>query len=179
VVNSCFELIGIHPFPPAIKREATIMRVNVDHRLLSFPFDHYTSSHPYSPIQEALRQALVTFSNAHYCVVQPSSKIARCLIEDLKSSLEATDLSNSWGDAAPGLLWALFQGAHLTFGQRERPWFVAQATRVSKYLRLKNWMQVRSLLVRFYHVDRVFQESFRNIWEEILLLAESLMGWLM
>lgn len=153
------------------------MRVNIDHRLLSYPFDHLNSTIS-SPIQEAIRQAFVTFSNAHYCVVQPSSKIARCLIEDLKGALEATELSTCWGKAAPALLWSLFQGAHLTLGQRERPWFVAQATRVSRHLHLRNWMQVRSLLVRFYYVDRVFQESFRNIWEEVLLLAESLAGWL-
>jgi hypothetical protein len=151
------------------------MRVNIDHRLLSYPFDHYGS---YRPIQEAIRQAFVTFSNAHYCVVQPSSKIARCLIEDLKSALEVTDLRSGWGTASPALLWALFQGAHLTFGQRERPWFVAQLTRVSRNLRLRTWMQVRNLLVRFYYDDRVFQESFRKIWEEVSILSEpSLSGW--
>ena len=151
------------------------MRVNIDHRLLSYPFDHYSS---FQPIQEAVRQAFVTFSNAHYCVVQPSSKIARCLIEDLKSAIEGTDLSSCWGPAAPAFLWALFQGAHLTHGQRERPWFLVQLTRVSQHLRLRSWMQVRGLLVRFYYVDRVFQESFRAIWEEMSLLAESLAGWL-
>lgn len=135
--------------------------------MLSYPFDHYGG---YRPVQEAIRQAFVTFSNAHYCVVQLASKIARCLIEDLKQALDATDLGSCWGNASTALLWVLFQGAHLTFGERERPWFVAYLAKTSRQLRLRNWMQVRSILVRFYYVDGVFQDSFRKIWEEVELL---------
>ncbi len=150
------------------------MRVNIDHRLLSYPFDHYGE---YRPIQEAIRQALITFSNAHYCVVQPSSKIARCLIEDLRSALSATDIKSCWGNANKVLLWVLFHGAHMTSGQGERPFFLAALAKVSQSLHLQNWIQVRGLLVRFYYMDRVFQESFRTIWGEVELLSTSLSTW--
>ena len=150
------------------------MRVNIDHRLLSYPFDHYGT---HRPIQEAIRQAFVTFSSAHYCVVQPSSKIARCYVEDLQNALTMTDLKSCWGTASRALLWVLFQGAHLTFAQRERPWFVTALARVSQSLQLQTWIQTRAILVRFYYVDRVFQESFRKIWEEVELVRNSLSSW--
>lgn len=103
--------------------------------------------------------------------MQPSSKIARCLIEDLRTALEATDLHSCWGTAAnKALLWVLFVGAHMSFGQRERPWFVVALARVVTTLELRDWMHVRGLLIRFYYSDRVFQESFRKIWEEVGIL---------
>jgi hypothetical protein len=102
--------------PTEAKRQASIKRVNIDHRFLSYPFDHYTE---YRPIQEAVRQAFVTFSSAHYCVVQPASRIARCHVEDLKAAIMATDIRVGWGSANKALVWALFLGAHMTFGQQE------------------------------------------------------------
>jgi hypothetical protein len=65
----------------------------------------------------------------------------------------------------------------MSFGQRERPWFVAALAKVSRTLQLRNWIQVRSLLVRFYYMDRVFQESFRKIWNEVELLVGGLSDW--
>jgi hypothetical protein len=163
-------MIGHYDFPKEVRRQASITRLNVDHRFLSYPFDHYGT---YRPVQEVIRQAFITFSSAHYSVVQPGSKVAECHIEDLKKVLEMTDLGSCWGDASQALLWALFYGAHLSSGQRERPWFVAVLTKVASSLRMRTWMQVRTVLVRFYYVDRVFQDSFRRIWEEVEILFNS------
>lgn len=167
----------IHEFPADEKRAISIRRVNIDHRLLSYPFDHFDSSD--RPYQEVIRQALVIYSNAHYNVVQPISKIAQSLIADLKRSLERTNLRNCWGDAHAVLMWVLFLGAHLTAGQRERPWFITALARVALLLSVPNrdWMRVRAVLVGFYYVDRVFQESWRRVWEEVDLLASVLPGW--
>lgn len=164
----CFEQIGLGDLSSSEKKSASIQRLNIDHRLLSYPFDHFG---PYKPIQEAIRQTFITFSNASYNVVQPSSKIARCLVEDLKSALEATDLKNCWGSAYKALMWALFLGAHMSFGQRERPWFVTALARVSQNLPRRDWFQVRKELVQFYYLDRVCQESFRKIWDEVEVVA--------
>jgi hypothetical protein len=163
----------VHDFSPAEKRHVSIKRVNVDHRLLCYPFSHYAH---HLPIQEACRQAIVVYSNAHYNVVQPSSKIARCLMEDLRAALEATDLAGGWGPARKALVWVCFVGAHMSFGQRERPWFVIVIARVVGGLGLRDWMQVRGLLTSFYYSDRVFQESFRNIWEEVGILTSIMPG---
>ncbi|KIW21627.1 hypothetical protein PV08_02207 [Exophiala spinifera] len=170
----CFEQIGMQKFAPDVKRHISIKRVNIDHRLLSYPFDHYGTPRA---IQEVCRQALITFSNAHYNVIQPSSKIARGLVQDLKTALEATDLPSCWGPAHEALLWVLFVGAHMSYGERERPWFVAALVRVTQTLQPRDWLRVRSWLVRFYYSDRVFQDSFRRIWEEVETLSTILPRW--
>lgn len=160
----CFELIGKYPFSGEEKRNITIKRINIDHRMLSYPFDHYGT---HRPIQEACRQAFIVFSNAHYNVIQPSSKIARCLTEDLKIALERTDLKSCWGTANILLFWALFLGAHMSLGERERPWFVNMLAMVAQTVQVQEWFQVRALLARFYYVDRVFQDPLRRVWDEV------------
>lgn len=164
----CFEEIGVGELLFSEKKSASMQRLQIDHRFLSYPFDHFG---PYRPIQEAIRQAFILFSNASYNVVQPSSKIARCLVEDLKSALEATDLKTCWGSAYKALLWALLMGAHMCFGQRERPWFVTALARVGQNLPRRDWFQVRGELVQFYYLDRVCQESFKKIWDEVEVVA--------
>jgi hypothetical protein len=146
-------------------------RADIDQRFASFPFDYYSDL----AVQEVVRQAFIIFSNGHYNVVQPASKIARRLIEDYKHALEATDLKACWGEAWRLLIWVLFLGAHMSAGQRERPWFVMTLARAGKRLGPgRGWLQVRALLVRFYYVDRVFQDEFCRIWDEAQLL-ESLL----
>lgn len=100
--------------------------------------------------------------------------MARCLVKDLKDALEATDLRSCWHHAAEMLLWVLFHGAHLSFGQLERPWFVNLLARVASFLRLNDWVLVRDILLRFYYVDRVFCQSFRRIWEEVKVISSLL-----
>lgn len=169
---SCFERIGIHNFTIDEKKTVSMKRADIDQRFASYPFDHFDS---FRPIQEACRQTFIIYSNAHYNVVQPASKIGRCLVEDLKRALEATDMRSCWGDAWPALLWALFFGAHMSCGQRERPWFVTALARVAQKGRFRDWLQVRAVLVRFYYADRVFQNEFRKIWDEADLLVSLLL----
>lgn len=164
----CFEQIGIQECTRAETRQFTIDRSNVDYRFLAYPFDHF---HQYQPIQEAIRRAFIVFSNAHYNVIHPSSKIGRCLVTDLKDALEATDLRACWADAAEALLWCLFHGAHMSFGQPERPWFVNCLARVTSYLRLYDWTSIRGVLIHYYYMDRVFRSSFVRIFEEVKIIS--------
>lgn len=62
----------------------------------------------------------------------------------------------------------------MSAGQRERPWFVMTLARAAQKLQAPNWMQVRAILTRFYYVDRVFQEEYRQIWEEAEMLSNLL-----
>lgn len=167
----CFERIGLHDFSVEEKRLVSMKRADIDQRFQSFQFDYYSGNRP---VQEALRLAFIIFSNAHYNVVQPASKVARCLVEDFKAALEQTDIKGCWGDACEAFIWATFLGAHMSSGQRERPWFVMASARATQKLTAPNWMQIRAILVRFYYVDRVLQEEFRQIWEEAELLRNLL-----
>jgi hypothetical protein len=167
----CFERIGLHDFEIEEKRLVSMKRADIDQRFQSFQFDYYSGQRP---VQEALRIAFIIFSNAHYNVVQPSSKVARCLVEDFKRALEQTDIKRCWGDAYEAFIWAVFLGAHMSSGQRERPWFVMALARATQRLTSPSWIQIRAILIRFYYSDRVLQDEFRQIWEEADLLRNLL-----
>ena len=142
--------------------------------MISYPFDHYGV---HRPIQEACRQAFIVFSNLHYNIIQPSSKIARCLTEDLKNALERTDLKSCWGTANTMLFWTLFLGAHMSLGERERVWFVNMLAMVAPTFQVREWFQVRAVLARFYYVDRVFQDPLRRVWDEVELVTSTQAKW--
>jgi hypothetical protein len=144
------------------------MRLNIDHRLLAYP---YVNTQSPRPKQEACRLAFIVYSNAHYNVIQPSSKIARCLVQDLQAALKATDLSSLWGNACAVLVWVLFLGAHMSFGQQERPWFVTILARAVRKCSLYRWLDVRECLLFYYYSSRVFEVSFCAVWTEVEILA--------
>jgi hypothetical protein len=129
-------------------------------------------------VYSSLGMAFVVYSNAHYNVIQPSSEIARCLVQDLQSALKATDLSASWGSLSTTLIWVLFLGAHMSCGQRERPWFIAALAKAARKCGHNSWTDSRTSLLSYYYSDRVFEVPFRVIWTEIESLAPLLDGWL-
>lgn len=170
----CYELIGAHDFEVSEERSITISRMKVDHRLLSYPFEQKLSP---SSVQEACRWALVLYSVGHYNVVQPSSKIARCLVGNLQNVLKATDMRSCWQAASGTLLWILLLGAHMSLGQQERPWFVAALSKVARKAGQQQWVQVEESLRLCYFSDRVYGGSFRAIWAEVRSLALLFDAW--
>jgi hypothetical protein len=156
------------------KRSISIQRLNIDHRLLSYPFN-YIPSH--KPIQEVCRLAFILYSNAHYNVIQPSSEIARCLVADLQTALKATDLLSLWGTASATMIWTLFLGAHMSSGQLERPWFVAVLSKAARKSGRNKWEDVQESLLSHYYSPRVFEKPFRAIWAEVEVLSTLLTAW--
>ena len=73
-------------------------------------------------------------------------------------------------------MWVLFLGAHMSAGQRERPWFVMNLARGARLLKLDNWVDVRTILLRYFYIDRVYQKSFEEAWQEARMLMEMLGG---
>lgn len=73
-------------------------------------------------------------------------------------------------------MWVLCLGAHISSGQKERPWFILQLAKGTQILRLQEWEDLRCLLMQFFYLDRVYQESLRMIWDEVQLLVEVIPG---
>jgi len=148
-----------------------IKRMHIVHRLLTF-HPRGSSAASRSEMEEACRIALLVFWNANLMLHQPSSAIFRSLTEQLKRALEATDMRFFWTPLSDTLLWILFLGAHISLGQKQRPWFVMQIARGAQILHLQDWTEVRSLLYRFFYLDRVYLTSYKTIWEEAMLLVD-------
>jgi hypothetical protein len=93
---------------------------------LTIPFERQTHT---TYKQEPCRIALLIFWNANYLTCQPDSALFRALTTQLKSTLEQSDLELFWGPHHTLLMWVLFLGAHISAGQRERPWFIMNLAR--------------------------------------------------
>jgi hypothetical protein len=139
--------------------------------VLSAPFE---AREPASDKEEACRLALLIFWFCNYQMSQPDSALNRTLTAQLKSALLESDLKGLWGPHFELLVWVLLLGAYISAGQRERPWFVLNLARVLRVLHLKEWAEVRALLLRFYYLDRIYAKGMRDSWEEATLLAESM-----
>jgi hypothetical protein len=139
--------------------------------VLTIPFQNQT---PVSDKQEACRIALLIFWNANYLLGRPESALFRRLTIQLKAALETSDLQHFWGPHFELLMWVLFLGAHISAGQRERPWFAMNLAKGARLLKLDNWADVRAVLLRYFYIDRVYQKSFEEVWQEARMLVEML-----
>jgi hypothetical protein len=144
---------------------------NLRYLVLTIPFQNQT---PVSDKQEACRIALLIFWNANYLVRRPESALFRRLTTQLKAALETSDLQQFWGLHFELLVWVLFLGAHISAGQRERSWFIMNLARGAQLLKLGNWADVRIILLRYFYIDRVYQKSFEEAWQEAQMLVEML-----
>lgn len=139
--------------------------------ILSLPFEPRL---PTSDKEEAARLAHIIFWNCNYQVTQPDSALQRALTTQLKTALEASDLRGLWGPHLRLLTWILLLGAFISAGQRERPWFVLNLARAARALKIEEWSAVRSLLLSFFYLDRIYQRGMKESWEEARLLVESM-----
>ena len=139
--------------------------------ILSVPFEPRL---PTSDKEEAGRLALLIFWFCNYQIAQPDSALNRALTIQLKSALEASDLKRLWTPHLDFLTWILLLGAFISAGQRERPWFVLNLARAARVLRLKEWSDVRSRLLPYFYLDRIYLRGMQESWEEARLLADTM-----
>ena len=138
---------------------------------LSAPFER---RNPASDKEEGCRLAMLIFWFSNYQISAPDSALSRTLTAQVKTALQNSDLKGLWGPFYELLTWVLMLGAFISAGQRERPWFVMNLAKVAKQLNLNNWSEIRSLLLKFFYLDRIYARGMEDIWDEAVLLAETL-----
>ncbi|OCT48187.1 hypothetical protein CLCR_04137 [Cladophialophora carrionii] len=162
------------------KQELPVQEENDYINARSYQFRYAALSAPFEPRapasdkEEACRLALLIFWFSNYQVTAPDSALNRTLTAQLKTALQSSDLKGLWGPYFDLLTWVLMLGAFISAGQRERPWFVLNLAKVSKVLRLRDWDELREMLLKFYYLDRIYAKGMRDIWDEASLLAEGL-----
>jgi hypothetical protein len=158
--------------PPATELEYyNVKSYNLRYLVLTIPFQNQT---PVSDKQEACRIALLIFWNANYLIGDPASALFRRMTTQLKAALETSDLQHFWDPHFELLVWVLLLGAHISAGQRERPWFAMNLARGARLLKLDNWADARTMLLRYFYIDRIYQKSFEETWQEARMLVEML-----
>jgi hypothetical protein len=144
---------------------------------LSIPTDRHQGGR--NDRQEPCRLALLTFSYANYITQQPDSALFRSLTMQLKTALEeSVDLRFFWHPYSEVLMWVLYLGAYISKGQRERPWFIVHLSRGARLLKIKDWNEMRTILMQYFYIDRIYLRRYLEVWEEMRMLMDGMViGW--
>ena len=146
--------------------------LHVEHQLLSIPFDQDQQE---SPVQECSRLTCLLFINtALWQGFPPQSAIIRRLITAIKTALERLSMHSLRLQHTPLLTWALFLGAYSSAGQTERPWFVSHLANCIITLGLRQWVDVRAVLVKLFYLDDPYENEFRLVWGEVERVVRAL-----
>ena len=144
---------------------------SIDHYLLFMLFN--TAVSPLTPIQKTVCLTLFIFVYTTIVAFEPYAAYTRALTELLKEHLDQSPMSTFWAPSYDLCLWVVFIGAHISKGQRERPWFITQVARGIRLLALQDLHQMRETLLGFFYIDRFHDKSLREIWNEAHLIGEA------
>lgn len=161
-----FYVDGLEKLSADGESHLTTKRFEVEYRLITLPFQLCYNTE--DTIQETCRVALLIFSTSSIMLLPPASGCCRSLVRQLMEALDqpGCDLQTLWAGLNDVLIWILFLGAHISIGQPEQGFFVAEIARCAHVLGLRELEEMRLLLVRFFYLDRVYQASTRMIWDE-------------
>lgn len=165
-----FYVCGLEKLSADGESYLTTKRFEAEYRLITLPLQpRYNTD---DKIHEACRVALLTFSTSSITLLPPSSGCCRSLVRQLMEVLNqpGCDLQTLWAGLNDVLIWVLFLGAHISIGQPEQGFFVAEIARCAHVLELHELEEVRLILMRFFYLDRAYQASTQMIWEEAMEL---------
>lgn len=148
----------------------TLAELSVDYHLLSMLCGSKPAHLP--PVQESVCLAFLMYGHVSSTSFEPASWWwwwwwwMWIMNKQLVNALEPTRLSDFWGQNSTLLLWVLFVGAHTSYGQSGRPWFVTHLARGINLLGLHNREEMKAVLAKFFYIELYFGKSLDDIWEE-------------
>ena len=147
---------------------------STEYQLVTMP-----SSVPLTPLQEAIRLALLSFSFASTAPPKRlTSAYACCFASELGTALMDSLRSGCWGASGDYtndllLVWTLFTAVHASPGRKERTWLVIQ---LSKCLARGGYMDmesVREVLEGYFYLECVNGRTLKQVWDEYEMLSSS------
>ncbi|OOQ86710.1 hypothetical protein PEBR_22051 [Penicillium brasilianum] len=86
----------------------------------------------------------------------------------LRAALEATIPSGLFALCRDLLIWVLFIGAACSqVMPSERTYFVTELAAAARMHGVTSWQECRSILLGFFHADRVHLVTLRQVWQEV------------
>jgi hypothetical protein len=148
----------------------TLKRLELEYRIMNRLFG---DSRPVDddPRHQAIEISLLIFSIVNLELLKPSAGPYRTLSKLLRGNLGHPQLLSIWWPALDILMWALFLGAHISSHPKERLWYVYRLAQLPPRMGLQTWDQARQVLTGCFYVDRMYEESFRDIWNEAMGLG--------
>ncbi len=142
----------------------TLRRLDLEYRLMNRLFGGTIVAEDRR--HRTIEISLLIFSVVNLDLITVTAGPFRTLLRQLMKSLEHPNLLSLWWSARKVLLWVLFLGAHISAHPKEQQWFVYRLAQLSPRLGIKGWDDARRMLVGCFYVDRMYEESFRWIWNQ-------------
>jgi hypothetical protein len=136
------------------------MRHDIQHRLISLPELRD------EPVYESYRQCLWIYSFAVTYGAPFYMDVRRKLVLRLVAALKRSELDSCWGLIPEILLWIYFFGGITATGQPEREWFVKKISILLKFLDLKKWSEIKSVLSSFLWLGLACDSGGRALYNE-------------
>lgn len=96
------------------------------------------------------------------------------MIQKLKSCLNTVDTNKVQAGAL--FLWIMFLGGAAAAGIKDRAWFVARLAKTIMEFQICSWEDAKSSLTKFFWVDRIHENSCRDLWDDALVTVAVLFG---
>jgi hypothetical protein len=96
------------------------------------------------------------------------------MIQKLKFCLDMADINTAQTRALS--LWIIFLGGAAVAGTKDRAWFVARLAKTVMELQICSWEDAKSSLMKFLWVDRIHENSCKDLWDEALMTMTVLFG---
>jgi hypothetical protein len=143
-----------------------------EHLLLSFPYEGHPINTMNDQVQECTRIATLLYCNLALWTCPSYFALVKSLVINLRQAILKLDFSLC-GRIYPDLmLWILFMGCFAAEGRTERSWFIIFVADVAKSLGLRQWPEVKRLLVKFFYVERTLKAPFVKVWDELFLILD-------
>jgi hypothetical protein len=135
-------------------------QLSLEHRLLSMPFRKpmWASS---NPARDAFRLIVFLLSGSPVNITQPRNPFRSSLVEQLKASLQESNIAGLWRPCSDLLLWTLVIAAHFCHQRVEWAWIISKASFVCRELYIDSLASFKEVLCRFDLVlaDHVLSDS--------------------
>lgn len=90
---------------------------------------------------------------------------------DLQTALAMTgDARGVWKNAPEILIWALTTGTIISASRMEHGWYVERLASVCQDVGYSSWNRYRQKMKSFLWVDRLDDERYRKVWDQVELL---------
>lgn len=147
------------------------LQVANDYELLMIPFNQECGE--ISPVQEALRLVLYIFAQPIIAVASPKAAFSRSMVRQLQAALECSECSTLWQRNFDLLLWVLFIGAHISYGEKEWDWFLAHIAMITRVLGIRSANEVKGVLSGFYYFPKLFDGTMEIVWKDTSVILQS------
>lgn len=150
--------------PIDVVRYFEYVYVPTEHSLASLPYDCSEYSRDKTPLQEALRVALLIYSSTTLVwTMDRSGMLVKSLTAQLDGILASIDMSAVMETSPELLIWIVVQGVHSSLPPQQEPYF-AILRNAFEVLHVKRKKRFESLMKRWLYLEESYRGTLDCIW---------------